>query len=67
MVPSAVKYLYISRSPKIKHDGIIVLRFFKKKPEYISERILNLFSSNLSKKFAGSLVIISENYLEINR
>ena len=51
----------------IKHKGVLFIRYKNQKPANVSNFLLSVLESEISKKFQGALVIISETQINIIR
>ncbi len=51
----------------LKHQGIILLRFFNQKPDNVEKHLMRILSSQLSDKLEGNLVIISETKMTVHK
>ncbi|MBI2452495.1 DUF5615 family PIN-like protein [Candidatus Pacearchaeota archaeon] len=55
----------IINDANVLHKGIIFVRCRKQNPEIVSNKLLNILNSELSKKFENSLVVISESQVNM--
>ncbi|MDO8553377.1 MAG: DUF5615 family PIN-like protein [Candidatus Micrarchaeota archaeon] len=58
-------FLNLTNQTPFGHKGIIILRFSNQAPKNVIERFLTILNSEHSAKFGKSLVIISDNSIEI--
>ena len=56
----------ISHNRHIGHSGILILRLFDQSPTNVVEKLKRLFKEIPEKKLSTSVIIIREDYIEID-
>lgn len=58
-------FLNLTKQVPFGHTGIIILRFVNQNPKSVTERFIAVIKSEHATKFGKSLVIITDNSIEI--